>query len=487
MFPLPDDDPRWREIGERLPEDHHAKLIERQVNQLDRETLDQVYRGSGSRPFDPIPLLKMVLYQYLKGNQSPARWVEEAQLNDAMRWLGRGYVPARRTWYEFRDRVGKFIEQVHQQIVTWALKEELLDPTVGVQDGTALAACASRHRTLNRPTLKKRLEQLDTITRGRFREEVPKWVPPTDSGKQDLRERMNRALEVLEERIEANSKRPSEKRKHPDKIHVSVSDPDAPLGRDKLKVFRPLYTIQYVVALGSHLIMSYCCEASATDAGTLAPMIDKTQRLVEGRMETVMADAAYCSIVDLQECQQRNIELLAPFQSNSMTQAKKQENPNSQISREQFVWDEVENCYHCPQGHRLEYLDRARKRRHSDHQLWEYRYRCDSVHCSACPLAAKCLRPKATTRTVKRLEGQELMDAHRQKMADPGVQSRYRLRGETVERAFGDMKENRHLNRFHGRGTIRARAETGLIVVAQNLLRLDRMARALLNPEKTTS
>jgi transposase len=460
-------------------------VVERQVDRLDREALDQAYRGSGSDPYDPIPLLKMVLYQYLKGNQSPACWVEEAQLNDAMRWLGRGYAPARTTWYEFRNRAGEFIEQVHQQIIARALEEELLDPTVGVQDGTAVAACASRHRTMNRPTLKKRIEQLDAIVQWRFDDEVPKWVPATDAGKQDLGERMDQALEVLDERIEANAKKPSDKRKDPQKIQVSVSDPEAPLGRDKLKVFRPLYTTQYVVALGSHLIMSYCCEASATDAGTLAPMIDKTQQFVEGRMKSVMADSGYCSIVDLQECQQRNIELLAPFQSNSMTESKKQKNPNPQIPREQFVWNEAENCYRCPQGHRLDYLDRARKQRHSDHQLWEYRYRCDPAHCSTCPLAAKCLRPNATTRTVKRLEGQELMDAHRQKMADPDVQARYRLRGETVERAFADMKGNRQLSRFHGRGASRARAETGLMVVAQNLLRLDRLERDSLNPERT--
>jgi transposase len=462
-------------------------VIERRVNRLDREALDQAYRGSGSDPYDPIPLLKMVLYQYQKGNQSPARWFEEAKLNDAMRWLGRGYVPARRTWYEFRDRAGQFIEQVHQQIIARALEEELLDPTVGVQDGTTVAACASRHRMVNRPTLEKRIDQLDAIVQGRFDDEVPKWVPETDSGKQDLGARMNQALEVLTERIEKNAKKPCDKRKEPDKIQVSLSDPQAPLGRDKMKVFRPLYTIQYVVALVSHIIMSYCCEPAATDAGTLGPMIDKTQQLVDGRLETVMADAAYCSIVDLQECQQRNIELLAPFQSNSMTEAKKQKNPNPQIPREKFVWDEAENCYHCPQGHRLDYLDRTRKQRHSDHQLWEFRYRCDPAHCIACPLASQCLRLHSASRTIKRLEGQELVDAHREKMVDPEVQSRYRLRGQTVELTFADVKRNRQLTRFHGRGPSRALTETGLMVVAQNLLRLDRLERASLNREKTTT
>jgi transposase len=460
-------------------------VVERQVNQLDREALDQAYRGSGSDPYDPIPLLKMVLYQYLNGHQSPARWFEEAKLNDAMRWLGRGYVPARRTWYEFRDRARKFIEQVHQQIITRSLEEGLLDPSVGVQDGTTIAACASRHRTVNRSTLEKRREQLDAISQGQFEDDVPKWVPPTDSGKQDLRERMEQAQEVLQERMEKNAKKPSDKRKDPNKIQVSLSDPPAPLGRDKQKVFRPLYTVQYVVALGSHLIMSYCCEPAATDAGTLGPMIDKTQQTVDGRLKTMMADAAYCSIVDLQECQKRDVELLAPVQSNSLTESKKQKNPPPQIPREEFVWDPVEKCYFCPQGHRLDYVDRTRKQRHSDHQLWESRYRCNPTHCQGCPLAARCLRPNSASRTLRRLEGQELLDEQRKKMADPDVQLRYRLRGQTVELAFGDIKGNRQLARFHGRGPSRARTETGLMVVAQNLLRLDRLERALLNRVNT--
>jgi len=432
-----------------------------------------------------MALLKMVLYQYLKGNQSPATWHEEAKLNQAMQWLGRGYVPSRRAWYDFRDRVGKFIEQLHHQLIGRALDEGHLDPSVGVQDGTAVAACASRHRMVNRPTLEKRTEQLDAIVRGEFHdEEVPQWVPPTDAGKQDLAERMKQASEILAERIEKNAKKPSDKRKDPDKIQVSLSDPPAPLGRDKLKVFRPLYTVQYVVAPTSHLIMSYCCEPAATDVGTLAPMIDKTQQAVRGGLKTMMADAAYCSIVDLQDCQQRNIELLAPVQANAFTESKKQANPNQQIPREEFEWDEATQGYRCPQGHHLDYQGRNRKPRHSGRELWEYRYRCDPAHCGTCPLAEKCLRPGSSCRMVKRLEGQELLDAQREKMATEDAQSRYSLRGQTVELAYADSKGNRRLTRFHGRGPARALTETGLMVVAQNLRRLDRLERDSRNADK---
>lgn len=70
-------------------------------------------------------------------------------------------------------------------------------------------------------------------------------------------------------------------------------------------------------------------------------------------------------------------------------------------------------------------------------------------------------------------------------MSVPEVQARYRIRGETVELTYAECKGNRHLTRFHGRGPNRARTETGLMVVAQNLLRLDRLERNLASPAKT--
>ncbi len=62
-------------------------------------------------------------------------------------------------------------------------------------------------------------------------------------------------------------------------------------------------------------------------------------------------------------------------------------------------------------------------------------------------------------------------------MSTPEAQARYRLLSQTVERAYADSKGNRRLTRFHGRGLSRARTETGIMVVAQNLLRLDRLER----------
>lgn len=486
---MPQSHPRWKEIDGKLQPNDHARIVRRQVAQLDPRALDALYAGVGRQAYDPVVLLQMALYLLLQGFASPAKWFEQAKINEAVQWLGYGYIPARRTWYDFRDRIGGGIADLHAQLIRNAMEQELVDPEVGVQDGTSVAACASRHRMVNEKTLAKRRELLQDLINGSVGDDqaVPKWVPSTTTGRLELVERMNRAGTVLARRIEQNTEKPAEKRKDRTKIVVSLSDPDAPLGRDKLKVYRPLYTVQYVIELTSHLILGYQCEASVCDTGTLAPMVDKVQAIVGNRLRCMMADAAYCTILDLRDCETRHIELLAPVQSNSSSKPKKSTNGVGLSNRDLFQWDDQEQTYICPNGHTLNYHSKQTKKRHGGRSLLQFRYHCPGEYCQKCPFSMECVKNASRGRTVTRMEGQELLDAQREKMEREDVKERYKLRGQTVELAFGDAKGNRRFDRYHGRGIQRVRAETGLLVLAQNLLRLDRLQRNALNLEKTST
>ena len=69
---MPSTDPRWQAIDAKLPPNDHARIVRRQVEQLDRTVIDQLYQGRGKKAFDPVALLAMVLYQYLKGRSDGA-------------------------------------------------------------------------------------------------------------------------------------------------------------------------------------------------------------------------------------------------------------------------------------------------------------------------------------------------------------------------------------------------------------------------------
>lgn len=476
-------------MGEKFDQCHRARIVERQVNQFDDCRLDALYQGVGSEAYPPVLMLKMVLFEYLQGRLSPAQWHRDASEHDAMRWLGRGCEPSRITWYRFRDRMKDVVKALHEDLIKRAIDDDLLHAEVGVQDGTTVAACASRHRVVNERTLLKRQAILQQAIASDQLGDAPPidtvmWMPTTPSGREELAERMQQAATILMQRLEQNARKPKGKRKDPHHVFVSLTDPQAAMGRDKFKVFRPLYTIQFMVDSKSLLVLGYLCRPEATDAGTLTPLIDQVQQTVGGTLNRVLADSAYSTLVDLIDCDHRGIDLLAPVQANSFTDSKQKKSGRPKNNRAEFDWNEDQQTYRCPAGHELDYKGKEAKRRYGGRSVIEHRYHCRAEHCQGCPLASGCVKKADRGRWIKRLEGQELLDAQRRKMDGDAIKRSYRERSQVIERAFGDAKRHRNFDHFHGRQPWRAETETGLVVLAQNLLTLDRLQRRSLNPNE---
>ena len=431
----------------------------------------------------------MILFEYLEGRTSPAQWHRDAGEHDAMKWLGRGVHPSRTAWYDFRDRMARVIHELNGDIIRQAVDEQLVNPKEAAQDGTTFRSNASRHRAVNQETLEKRLGIIEAAREADLESKPPpqpqpKWMPSTVDGRLGLHDRMLIAQQVLGQRSEENAKKPKNSRREDKNIVVSLTDPIAPFARDKEKTFCFLYVAQFMVDVDSLLVLNYSVAPENTDVGTLAPMIDRVQVMIRGTLETVSADASYSSLLDLQDCVDRNIDLLAPVQENSFTAKKLSEKGQPQIHRDQFRWIPEEQTFECPEGHKLEYHSKEHLSRHGGRHVTERRYQCPPEHCVGCPLASRCAKNPAKGRSVRRLDGQDLIDAQREKMQQDNAKVTYQKRGQTVERAFADAKAHRSFRKFHGRGLDRAKAETGLLVMAQNILVLHRLRANRENTEK---
>src|SRR5208337_873918 len=90
--------------------------------------------------------------------------------------------------------------------------------------------------------------------------------------RQRQRYRFREAQRKLLKEHARNARRPRDQRQDAEKIVISTSDFQAALGRDKEKVFRPLYNLQVVQDIESPLVLGYEVFAQATDAGTLMPL-----------------------------------------------------------------------------------------------------------------------------------------------------------------------------------------------------------------------
>jgi transposase len=498
-----EDAPQWRALDCQLPLDHKARLIRAFVDQIDLSELKGVYRGSGSEAYLPDLMLKIAVYETLEGNRSPASWARQLRESIPLQWLALGIQPSRSALYAFRDRLGHVIDPVCADVVGKARNEGLVEGEQGVQDGTTVRAYASRHRALNQARLQKRLEALqDAVERdgnGQPPPEPPAWMGVTADGRHRQLQRYLEAQPVLERRVAENARKPKDRRLGPSKVMVSVSDPEAPMGRDKEKVFCPLYTIQFIVEPSSLLIITFDVFAQATDAGTLPPMLDRANETLGHFLKTIIADATYVSILDLQACAQRQAELIAPVHENDYsraqngaagtttgkvsTPAKVSAGAKPAIGKDQFTWQPTEQTYHCPQGHRLRHIRQQRRARRQGDSVVLHQFQCPAEYCRECPLRARCVKDPGKGRIVTRVDGEEFLEEHRRRMETPEAKLLRKLRGQVIERSFGDAKAHRGLRKLHGCGRLRAKAEVGLVVLAQNALTLHRLRQNAVKPD----
>ena len=274
--------PRWQEIDQDLPAEHLARQIDQAVEGLDLAGLFATYSGRGSRALWPDLLLRLVLYEMQRGRLSPAEWFLDARENEPAQWLLFGMRPTRTAWYEFADRLERFWDEWNEQVLH---KAQELGLPVGDRvaiDGTLIAALASRHRLVNQKTLTERLELLQQAADGR---PGPAHREPAglDGQVPSTRERQVLRYQQAQMRMDQlqaeNANRKSSKRKKPEKIVVSVSEPEAVPGRDKLKTFRPLYNVQLMYDLDSAFITAYELFAQQNDPGTIGPMLDRSMEL----------------------------------------------------------------------------------------------------------------------------------------------------------------------------------------------------------------
>ena len=92
-------------LKEWLPSGHLAHFVSDMVDQLDLGPFYARYGGDGRRrqPFDPLMMVKVLVYAYASGVFSSRKIATRLQEDIAFRMLGANNAPAHRTIREFRQ------------------------------------------------------------------------------------------------------------------------------------------------------------------------------------------------------------------------------------------------------------------------------------------------------------------------------------------------------------------------------------------------
>jgi len=280
----------WQRLDARLPEDHLARRIDEACTMLDLSTLRESYAGVGKKGPPPEILVRIMLYEIQSRHPSPAHWARNVRENEPLRWLARGSQPSRSTLYAFRDRVEPWVDQWNESLVAAAVEQGMTPARRAAIDRSTFAANASPRKLANQERLDRRQQLLDDAIQGNLAEdEQPRWMASTPSGQLRQQETYDRANEILQQRKAYNDQQRSSKRKPPDKVLVSMTDPDAALGRDKLGTFRPLSNVQLLRDLDSPRILAYDTFAATNDAGLIGPLLDRAAHAIGQKLKQALA------------------------------------------------------------------------------------------------------------------------------------------------------------------------------------------------------
>jgi transposase len=367
-----DDHPEFRRIDSTLPAEHHARWLTTVVSRLNLAPLRRSYANRGSLAYLPQLLLAFVLFMYSKAILSPAAWAVHAKYDDQAKWLLRGLQPSRSQLYTFRDRLEPFLDDWHAQIIAWAIFEKLTTAERGSLDGTFVAALASRHRLLSCRRVDQRLLLLRLLvwcddnqlpcTLATFLDDfaawllldaegrplppgcakspcpdalrnlvvllepvlqeqvplpshVPAWVPASVAGRKRLLKRYVQSRERLAQRLQPYQQKKKLSKKDQQavqRLKVSLTDPEAALGWDKMGTYRPLYNLVLVQATDAPLTLAWDVLGCNNDQGLMQTMMEKTKKQVGRYLKELLVDGGFLNVSDVVWCEKEKIVIYAP-------------------------------------------------------------------------------------------------------------------------------------------------------------------------------
>jgi transposase len=304
-------------LREWLPENHLAFFVSDLIDQVDLSAITTVYEDEerGYPPYHPVMLTKVLVYAYCVGVFS-SRNIQRRLVEDvAFRVLAAGNAPDFRTIADFRKTHLTALRGFFEQVLH--LARELGAPRVGrvALDGSKIKANASKHKAMSYGRMREKQRQLrdevkDLLAQAeaadvaedaeygsdRRGDELPAELQRRESRLKRIRE-AKRALEARAKDEAAAAGKPDKAAKPDSKAQYNFTDPESRImkGPDG---FIQAYNVQVAVD-ELQLIVGQGVTQETNDKKQLMPMITTIEQQSGDTPSQLLADAGYCSDVNL--------------------------------------------------------------------------------------------------------------------------------------------------------------------------------------------
>ncbi len=426
--------------------DHPARFLREFVDQLDLPALGFVIpTGEEGRPaYAPGLLLKIWLYGYFQRIRSTRKLELACAEQLPLVWLAGMHRPDHNTLWRFWRDNQKALRGVFKQTVQLALRTGAVGLAAQALDGTKIAAAASGYSGWSRDYMEKLLAALDlALDQTELRIVAENAGPEASDCKlpAGLAER-----KALREQIKAGlAQLKSDERRHyhpvePEARRMKVGDTN-----------RYAYNAQAVADAQEGIVVACEVTRSESDDGHLVAMIEQA-RANTGAAPLTLADTGYGAGADLQAAEESGLEVLAPPREGPP--------PKNAYPARMFAWDASRREVRCPQNRLLDHEGRTEK-----NGVMVERFRC---HHRDCPVRALCTKdPKG--RQIEVWPHTPVVRRMRERLAQVGGRTRWRRRGEIIERCFAQVKQHDGFRRWTVWGLDGVRTQWSLVCATLNL------------------
>jgi transposase len=493
------------DLEELIPADHLVRTVHQAIEQLDLSILHQQYKGGGTSSYHPVMMLKVLVYSYVEKLYSSRRIAKALRENINFMWLSGQQQPDFRTINRFRGEVMKdIIGEVFASVLELLIEQGHVQLEDYFVDGSKLGANARRYSAVwakNTQRFKGRvqrkirelLEEIERVNEAEQEAYGDKDLPEVGDEAEIDSQRIQEKMAELNERLR---KRPKDKGlkkavqqlredylprlvKYEEQAETlaernsySKTDPDATFMRMKEdfgnpKAWpKPAYNVQ--LGTENQFIVGFSVHQQANDGTCLIPHLEDVQQSLGRLPNNWMGDAAYGTEENLAFAEDNQCQAYLKYRTfYKESQAKYRDDP---FRAENFIYDEQDDCFICPQGRYLPFERLELRHTKSGFPVYVFRYLCED--CRACPVKAHCTRGDGNRHIAVSWNYWRLKAQARQRLtSEKGVKLRSR-RGWEVEGVFGHIKYNRDFRRFMLRGLQKVRTELGLLALAHNFIKL---------------
>ena len=150
-------------LDELVPENHFVRIVSKTVDELRIEDVFAKYtKGGGASRYNPVMLLKVLVYCYMTGTYSSRQIAKQCRENVNVMWLTGFQKPDFRTINKFRsEKLKDSIEEIFVAAVKLLNRKGYVSLEKYFVDGTKIESAANKYTFVWKKAVEKNEKKLD--------------------------------------------------------------------------------------------------------------------------------------------------------------------------------------------------------------------------------------------------------------------------------------------------------------------------------------